>query len=227
MKSSFPPPFRTARLQFDPMVDADAAGIHAIRGLEEVMIWSHKKVPDADLATTEKWVEEYLRPEQRVPENVGYVIREIGSGSGSSASSGPVGGGDGDGKGEFEFEFEFEFQLLVLQATGRIIGSIGLRYGLVEEMGGKRWELGYIFHPDFWGKGYATEAVRGLMGAWPGIYQGITWGDVQQERSREVVAITDKGNEASMRVLSKCGFEAVEEFLDEAGMPCVAFVYRC
>ncbi|KAF4216149.1 hypothetical protein CNMCM8980_007479 [Aspergillus fumigatiaffinis] len=217
MENSFPPPFRTARLQFDAMVDADAAGIHAIRGLEEVMKWSHKKVPDADLATTTKWVEEYLRPEQRVPGNVGYVIREIEPVSESEASGTGAGG---DGKGEFEF------QLLVFFGR-RIIGSIGLRHGLVEVLGGKRWELGYIFHPDFWGKGYATEAVRGLMGAWPGIYQGINWGEVQQERSAEVVAITDKGNEASMRVLRKCGFEAVEEFVDEDGMACVAFVYKC
>ncbi|KAH2876685.1 hypothetical protein KXV31_007077 [Aspergillus fumigatus] len=175
MEHSFPPTFRTARLRFDALVDADAAGIHAIRRLKEVMKWSLKKVPDADLATTRKWVEEYLRPEPRVPGNVGYVIREIEPVSGSSAA---VGGVDGDGK-------------------GRIIASIGLRYGFVEALGGKRWELGYIFHPDFWGK-------------------GITWGEEQQERSEEVVAITDKGNEPSMRVLRKCGFEAVD----------VAFVYK-
>jgi hypothetical protein len=193
---------------------------------------SHKKVPDADLATTTKWVEEYLRPEQRVPGNVGYVIREIEPVSESEASGTGAGG---DGKGEFEFQLLVLFGRMCIsmcgrrlrQATGRIIGSIGLRHGLVEVLGGKRWELGYIFHPDFWGKGYATEAVRGLMGAWPGIYQGINWGEVQQERSAEVVAITDKGNEASMRVLRKCEFEAVEEFVDEDGMACVAFVYKC
>ncbi|GFG23778.1 probable GMP synthase [glutamine-hydrolyzing] [Aspergillus udagawae] len=211
MEDSFPPPFRTARLQFHPMVDADAAGIHAIRGLEEVMKWSLKKVPDADLATTRKWVEEYLRPEPRTPGNVGYVLREIGSGPGSGSESESEASGvgeDGDGK-------------------GRIIASIGLHYGLVEELGEKRWELGYIFHPDFWGKGYATEAVRGLMGAWTGIYQRVNWGDVvQQERSGEVVAITDDGNEPSKRVLRKCGFEAVEEFVDDDGTKCVAFVYR-
>jgi GNAT superfamily N-acetyltransferase len=195
---------------------------------------SLKKVPDADLATTRKWVEDYLRPEPRTPGNVGYVLREIGSGPGSgseSESEASGAGGDGDGKGEF--------QLLVLfgayvygwseakRQAGRIIASIGLHYGLIEELGEKRWELGYIFHPDFWGKGYATEAVRGLMGAWPGIYQRVNWGDVvQQERSGEVVAITEDGNEPSKRVLRKCGFEAVEEFVEEDGTKCVAFVYR-
>ncbi|GIK04951.1 hypothetical protein Aspvir_009050 [Aspergillus viridinutans] len=204
MEDSFPPPFRTARLQFHPMVDADAAGIHAIRGLEEVMKWSLKKVPDADLATTREWVEGYLRPEPRTPGNVGYVLREIRF---ESEASGAGGGGDG---------------------KGRIVASIGLRYGLVEELRGYCWELGYIFHPDFWGKGYATEAVRGLMGAWPGIYGRVNWGNVEQEQegSGEVVAITDKGNEASIRVLTKCGFESVEEFVDEDGTKCVAFVYK-
>ncbi|KAF7164273.1 hypothetical protein CNMCM5623_008913 [Aspergillus felis] len=226
MEDSFPPPFRAARLQFHPMVDADAAGIHAIRGLEEVMKWSLKKVPDADLATTREWVEEYLRPEPRTPLNVGYVLREIESASESES----VAGGDGDGKGEFQLLVLFGVYVYLWweakRLPGRIIASIGLRYGLVDILGGKRWELGYIFHPDFWGKGYATEAVRGLMGAWPGIYQRVNWGDVQQERSGEVVAITDKGNEPSMRVLTKCGFEAVEEFVDKDGTACVVFVHR-
>lgn len=117
-----------------------------------------------------------------------------------------------------------------LRQAGRIVASIGLRYGYVEVLRGYRWELGYIFHPDFWGKGYATEAVRGLMGAWPGIYQRVNWGDggnVPQERSGEVVAITAKANEASIRVLRKCGFEAVGEFLDDDGTVCVGFCYRC
>ncbi|RHZ61473.1 hypothetical protein CDV55_100018, partial [Aspergillus turcosus] len=132
-QEAFPPPFRTARLHFHPMVDADAAGVHAIRGLEKVMKWSLKKVPDKDLDTTREWVENYLRPKARAPGNVGYVLREIGS-QPESESPGADGGGDGDGR-------------------GRIVASIGLRYGYVEVLRGYRWELGYIFHPDFWGKG--------------------------------------------------------------------------
>lgn len=65
------------------------------------------------------------------------------------------------------------------------------------------------------------------MDAWPGIYQRVNWGDGGQEKSGEVVAIVNKGNEASIRVLRKCGFEPVREFVDEDGTVCVVFCYRC
>ncbi|KAM0819086.1 putative N-acetyltransferase domain-containing protein [Seiridium cardinale] len=61
-------------------------------------------------------------------------------------------------------------------------------------------ELGYTFHPDAWGKGYATEAL--------GAFMALYW---QTRPSVNVVeAKTDVENTGSIRVLTKCGFENVE-----------------
>ena len=56
-------------------------------------------------------------------------------------------------------------------------------------------ELGYWLGRPYWGKGLATEAVRGAM----------TWAQGDWGR-RLILAGHFADNEASGRVLSKCGF---------------------
>ena len=56
-------------------------------------------------------------------------------------------------------------------------------------------EVGYLFLPEFYGKGYAAEALQGLID-WAGATHNI-------KRYRAVVT---EGNTASEKVLSKCGF---------------------
>lgn len=70
------------------------------------------------------------------------------------------------------------------------IGSIGL-FG--------DYELGYLFHPDYWGKGYATEAVGAFIEA---------VGENLPECER-VTAQVDTGNVGSMGVMRKVGFVEV------------------
>ena len=56
-------------------------------------------------------------------------------------------------------------------------------------------EIGYGLAPEYWGKGYATEAVRALI-RWAASQNGV----------RCIEAETDPDNIASQRVLEKCGF---------------------
>lgn len=54
-------------------------------------------------------------------------------------------------------------------------------------------EIGYVVHPDFQGHGYATEAVRAMLGA------------LREMGFRKVTAGYFQENDASRRVMEKCG----------------------
>jgi ribosomal-protein-alanine N-acetyltransferase len=73
-----------------------------------------------------------------------------------------------------------------------MIGSIGLHRGT---------EVGYMFHPDYWGKGYATEALSAFVSK--------VWEMLPQVE--KLGALTDNENEGSMAVLRKCGFVEVRK----------------
>lgn len=47
-----------------------------------------------------------------------------------------------------------------LLATGELVGDVLLAWHSAEHRGG---EIGYVFNPDFSGRGYATEAVHALL----------------------------------------------------------------
>jgi Acetyltransferase (GNAT) domain len=85
---------------------------------------------------------------------------------------------------------------LLSASSPEVIGVVGLN----------RFErLLYIFHPDYWGKGYATEALKGFQ---------KRLAEVQPERVLLVAAVHE-GNDKSENVLGKCGF------LKVAGIPFV------
>ena len=68
-------------------------------------------------------------------------------------------------------------------------------------------ELGYVIGPDHWGKGYATQMLRGAVE------------DLFRRGYREVVAGAFEENKASIRVMVKAGMSkiALEEDIDYRG----------
>ena len=76
-------------------------------------------------------------------------------------------------------EFAVEYQ-------GRVIGKAG---------GGEMPEVGYIFHPDYWGQGFATEAMRAV------ITHAFATHPVDH-----LLADIDPRNTASQRLLLRLGF---------------------
>lgn len=75
---------------------------------------------------------------------------------------------------------------------GKAIGSVSVWTTDLQDRNG---ELGYTFHRDHWGKGYATEAVGHLL--------AVGFEELKLER---ISATCHPGNMASIRVLEKSGF---------------------
>ena len=77
----------------------------------------------------------------------------------------------------------------------------GVLIGMINdcELAGAEAELGYFISPEYWGHGYAAEALQALTGElfWMG-YRRVTAGYFE-------------GNEASRRVMEKCGMRPLNK----------------
>lgn len=83
--------------------------------------------------------------------------------------------------------------VIILQATGEIIGTCGFNYIDHEN---QRAEIAYDLGMRFWKHGYATEAVQSLM----------KWG-IESFNLHRMEAKVDLRNEASISLLEKLGFQ--------------------
>jgi RimJ/RimL family protein N-acetyltransferase len=66
-------------------------------------------------------------------------------------------------------------------------------------------EVGYMLNASYWGRGYATEALRGFMPLFFDLFSGG-----EHERYEYAVALTDTELVSSQNVLSKVGFRLHE-----------------
>lgn len=82
----------------------------------------------------------------------------------------------------------------VYKATNEVIGFAGLKY--LDEM--HEIDLGYRFLPDYWGRGLATEACRAVLDF-----------GFAQLGLKQIIAMVDPQNVASVRVLTKLGMTFV------------------
>ncbi|MHA7060052.1 GNAT family N-acetyltransferase [Aquimarina sp. M1] len=90
----------------------------------------------------------------------------------------------------FKMRNEFVF-VITLQSNDEFIGLVSLRIGNPKYSIGSLW---YKLHPDFWSKGYATEAVKRVL------QFGFT--DIGLHRIEAGCAVDNMG---SIRVLEKSG----------------------
>lgn len=87
------------------------------------------------------------------------------------------------------------FELAVtLKDSGVLIGGTGIT---IDVDGGV---LGYCFNKKYWGNGYATEVTKALM----------KWAE-ENFKINKFRATCDVLNEASRKVLEKCGFKIVKK----------------
>lgn len=88
----------------------------------------------------------------------------------------------------------------VLRATDHVIGAAGL---VVEEVATRSGSIGYVIHPAFWSRGYATEAAARLL------QFGFT--DLRLHR---IWATCRPDNRPSAQVLEKVGMQLEGQLRD-------------
>jgi len=84
-----------------------------------------------------------------------------------------------------------------LTGSGRLIGLVAIPHH--DDTEGHEHGLGYVFHPDYHGKGYATEAMHRAM--------AYVFGEHGAERIRTG---THPDNAASVKLLGRLGLRQVE-----------------
>ena len=94
---------------------------------------------------------------------------------------------------DYEREHGFCRWKVIEKSSGKTIGSCG--FAVLPENG--KIDLGYLFAQNAWGKGYATEIAAAA----------VDYG-FKKLGFREIIAMTDKENTASQKVLEKIGFLA-------------------
>ena len=100
------------------------------------------------------------------------------------------------------------------RATGDVVGYVSVSRDEKRLRDGEL-ELGFRLARPFWGRGYAKEAVEGLLHAIP-----------KTDLSLQIVAIVDPHNHRSLRVLKKLGFRYVRDVMFE-GYDYPDHVYAC
>ncbi|MER6091413.1 GNAT family N-acetyltransferase [Streptomyces bluensis] len=96
--------------------------------------------------------------------------------------------------------------VFVIDLDGAMIGTVTLDRHDPERPGNRRpeageTELGYLFLPEVWGRGYGAEACAAALDWFAGALPG-----------EPVVLYTQTANERSMRLAAKLGFAEVERF---------------
>ncbi|NQX81850.1 MAG: GNAT family N-acetyltransferase [Flavobacteriaceae bacterium] len=95
-----------------------------------------------------------------------------------------------------------EFELCVtLKSSLKLIGGCGFR---IKKENNKRGDFGFIINPDYWNKGYATEASKGLLDFM-----------IENHGITEIEATCDVFNLASKRVLEKCGLIKIKKIKND------------
>jgi len=88
-----------------------------------------------------------------------------------------------------------------IELDGRVIGHMYFTISSVENLGG---EIGWTLHPDFFGRGYATEAARAIL--------GLAFGELGLHR---VHAELDPRNDASIALCLRLGMREEAHFVKD------------
>ncbi|KAJ3180690.1 hypothetical protein HDU87_001803 [Geranomyces variabilis] len=193
------PIIHTERLVLRPTRLSEVDAYHEMRSNAQVMLNSVSGLVDADREATQLFLNKLVNGKNGPTYTFSIYVAD----KDASADHGGAGGGD-DGGGD-------------APATGeRFVGNVGF-YDMAKPA------VGYMLRREEWGKGYATEALRGALNNywrlprhavdseddWPELkrYQTIEQDGSVREGVRAMIEVKNAG---SKRVVGKCGFALVE-----------------
>lgn len=186
----------TSRLTLRPFQWTDLQSLHKLRTTPEVMQWTSQVRIDSSIQQTREWMQRYMDDTETPRRNFNFVVtlradkdNHLNELSPNSSS----------------------------EDNSTIIGVCGL-VCLDSLPVSPLPSFGYMFLPETWGKGYATEAVLGFQKEWKRLIDlGLQTRSVPLGSGQDfydIRAVTLEANLPSANVLRKCGwstYEAVEE----------------
>jgi RimJ/RimL family protein N-acetyltransferase len=95
------------------------------------------------------------------------------------------------GETRLEAEGDWLTFAVVWRQAGRVIGEVGLK---LVSRGHRQGETGFVFNPDYQGKGLATEAAAAMLGL---AFGGLGW--------HRVTGCCDARNQGSVRLMERLG----------------------
>ncbi len=98
---------------------------------------------------------------------------------------------------------------VILKETNEFLGWSGLKLEKNVNGHAEFYDLGYRFIPKFWGNGYGYESAKAFV--------NFGFNDLKLDK---ICACFEHGNNGSQRIMEKCGFQFVNNFIYEDGSKC-------
>lgn len=179
-------PIYTSRLILRPFRWTDIQTLYKLRTAPEVMQWTSQKTIDSSEEQTRRWMSNFIDDDN---------------------------GDEPVPRRNFNFVVTLHADESNGSTTPELIGVCGLT-GLDSLPVSPLPSFGYMFVPEAWGKGYATEAALAFQGEWRRLIslaqQTHSFPAESMVDFYKLRAVTLESNAGSARVLQKCGWAAYE-----------------